>query len=188
MFKNIDGTWNKDFIFKVLFAIELALLPMLISVKLLSLVWGMVLVVVLIMVIKLIMLLIKDQTNKNHIYFDAIGNAIVLPFSMIAFACFGYLEFPLAITTSIFVIAEEYVRVYFYLKPNRHFVDSLNFACEMFMFLVLGSMIVIEFGTIMFKIAVVTLLISCVLLVAIQGYHFVYYYVFKKNKKTRKRK
>ena len=54
----------------------------------------------------------------------------------------------------------------------------------MFMFLVLGSMIVIEFGTIMFKIAVVTLLISCVLLVAIQGYHFVYYYVFKKNKKT----
>lgn len=186
MLRNIDGSWNKDMIFKILFAIEIAFLPMIVSARVMMTNAWVVVFLSIVVVAKLAMVLLKDQSNHTHVYLDSIGNAIVLSFVMIAFACMGYINIALAIVASVFVALEEALRIFFFYKPNKQYIDALNFACEMFMYLVLGGGLVVFIAETLLLIGVIALLISCVVIVAIQGYNFVYYYLLKKNKKYKK--
>lgn len=186
MLRNFDGTWNKDLIFKILFALEVALMPMIIAANILMPNGWVIAFLVVVIVAKLCMVLLKDQANNMHVYLDALGNAIVMCFTLITFACFGYLNIGVAIATSILVVLEELARVFFFYKPNKPYIDALNFACEMFIYLSLGGMLIVFWTDMLLKIATIALLMCTAIIVAIQGFNFVYFYLIKKNKKVKK--
>lgn len=188
MLRNFDGSWNKDLIYKILFAIEVALLPMLISAHILMPRACEIVFLTIIIVAKLCMILLKDQANHIHIYLDALGNVIVFGFTLMTFAFYGYLNIWLAVGASILVVLEELARVFFFYKHNKQYIDALNFAIEMFMYLTLGGMIIVFWTNVLLKIAVIALLISCLVVVLIQGFNFVYYYLIRKNKKDKRAK
>lgn len=179
------GLDKKDLLFKIMFAIEIAMLPMLVGCKLMFEDWTMGIAVTLILLAKLVMIIIKNPADNLHIYLDAIGNATVLCFCVISFCCFGYINIALtAVVCSLFVL-EEVIRVYFFFKPNNQMVDGLNFAIELFMFVTLASLLLVSVNTLVLKVSVVALIISCALLIGIQGYKFVYYYVINNQNKKR---
>lgn len=185
MLRNFDGSWNKDLIFKILFALEVALMPMIIAANMMAPAGWVIAFLSIVILAKLCMVLLKDQANHWHVYFDAIGNAIVMCFTLITFACFGYLNIWLAVATSILVVLEELARVFFFYKPNKSYIDALNFAFEMFMYLTLGGMIIVFWTNMLLKIATVALLFCSAVIVLIQGFNFVYFYLINKNKKVK---
>lgn len=186
MLRNFDGSWNKDLIFKILFAIEVAFLPMILSAHFMMNRAWMIVFLSVVIAAKLAMVLLKDPANHSHIYLDAIGNTVVVGFVIITLAGLGYLNLPLAISTTIVVAIEELARVYFFYKPNKQYIDALNFASEMFMYLVLGGALVVFWTKMLVLIGTIALLMCSAVIVVIQGYNFVYYYWLKKNKRTKK--
>ena len=179
------GLDKRDLLFKVMFAIEIAMLPMLIGFKLMFEDWMMMFAIILLLAAKLVMIIIKNPADNMHIYLDAIGNSIVLCFCLISFCCFGYLNVALtAVVCSLFVV-EEAIRVYFFFKPNNQMVEGLNFAIELFMFITLASLLLVTINTLVLKVSVVALIISCAILIGIQGYKYIYYYVINNQNKKR---
>ncbi|MBQ8431159.1 MAG: hypothetical protein IJX26_04415 [Clostridia bacterium] len=176
---------NKSFLFKIMFAIEIALLPIIISAKMIMPELALSVVVGLILVAKLVMVVIKNPGSTMDIYLDAIGNGIVIVFCLITAACYDYINLVLAIITSVVFVLEEVLRVYFYYKPNNQLVDALNFAVELFIFVTLSSFMMINISNLMLQISTIALLIASAFLVGIQTYKFLYYYVFKKNKRNK---
>lgn len=182
MFRNPDGTFNKDFLFKIFFAIEVSFLPLIIASKILLPVWAMSIFVGAIVLAKLGMLILKNPADNMHLYLDEGGATVVIVFTLITYACYGYINVALAVVTACVFALEQLAKVYFYFKPNSQVVDALNFAVEMFVFLMLCALFFVEYNTTVVTIALISLLISSCALVAVQGYKFVYYYIIKGDK------
>lgn len=183
MFKTEDGKLNKDFIFKILFSLEVCLLPMIISAKILMPDWTMAIFVGVIILVRLVMIFFKMPANYKHIILDGVGNVIVLTFALITYCCYAYISVPLTVLTCVFFALEEIIKVYFYYKPNSQLVEALIFSVEMFNFVVLASLTLVEFTTTTLTVGAIALTIATVALCIIQGYNFFYFYVFKKDKK-----
>ena len=131
------------------------------------------------------MIVTKNPLANSHIYLDAIGNCIMVCFCLITFCCFGYINIAVtAIACSVFVI-EEIARVYFFFKPNNQMVEGLNFANELFLFLTIASLLMVEINTTVLLVSAIALIISSSMLVIIQGYKFIYYYVINNQNKKR---
>lgn len=178
---------NKENLFKLMFALEIALLPMIISAKLMMPDWCIALFVGMIVVAKLVMIVVKNPANNMQLYLDAIGNVVVIVAGFIIFTCFGYVNLVMSILACVFIVTEEFVRVVFYFKPNNQLIDALNFSCEMFIFLSLAGMLVAPFNAVILEVAVVALVINAIVLTVIQGYRYIYYYVIRKNKRSKRK-
>ena len=74
---------KKEMIYKMLFALQIALLPMILSAKIMMPKWCITFFVALIVVVKLAMLLLKNPGNNYELYLEAIGNSIVMVFTFI---------------------------------------------------------------------------------------------------------
>lgn len=183
MFRTENGKINKDFIFKILFSLEICLLPIIISAKIIMPKWTMAIFVGAILLVKLVMIFFKMPANYKHILLDSIGNVIVICFCLITYCCYDYINIPLTVLACVVFAIEEVLKVYFYYKPNSQIVEALIFAVEMFVFVVLACLMMVELTTKTLTIGVISLIIASLALCIIQGYNFFYFYVFKKDKK-----
>lgn len=181
----LDKLNKKDFLFKIMFAIEIAMLPMIIASKLSFPDWVMYSVITVLLVAKLAMIILKNPAENLHIYLDAIGNAVVLCFCLITFCCYGYIHVGLvAVACSLFVL-QEVAKVYFFFKPNNQMVEGLNFANELFMFITIASLLVVSINTMVLQVSVIALIIASALIIGIQGYKYIYYYVINNQNKKK---
>lgn len=181
----LDKINKKDFLFKVMFALEVALLPLILAAKLSFPDWLMYGSITALLIVKLVMTMIKNPSENMHIYLDSIGNVVVLCFCLITFCCFGYVNIALtAMVCSLFAL-QEVAKVYFFFKPNNQMVEGLNFANELFLFVTIASLLMIEINTLILTVSVIALIIASALLVCIQGYKFIYYYVINNQNKKR---
>ena len=177
---------KKELYYKLLFTLSIALIPMIISAKLIMPSWCISLFVSIIVVCKLGMLVIKNPNNNLECYLEAINNVVVVIATVIIFVCFGWANLIFAIICSVFILSEEFLKIVFRFKPNSQLIEALNFSCEMFIYLTLGAMIVAPFNALMLDIALVALMINVVVLTLLQGYNYFHYYLIKKNKPTSK--
>ena len=183
MFKDENGKLNKDLIFKILFSLEICLLPMIISARILMPNFAMAIFVGAIVVTKIFMIFMKMPANYKHIIIDGIGNVVVMCFVLITYCCYNYINVPLTVITCVLFTLEEILKVYFYYKPNNQLVESLIFSVEMFVFVILLCLMFVELTTVTLRVAVIAMIIATLCLDLIQGYNFFYFYVFKKTKR-----
>jgi len=181
----LDKLNRKDLLFKIMFAIEIAMLPIIIASRLIFPSWVMYAVITVLLLAKLGMIILKNPAENMHIYLDAIGNVVVLCFCLITFCCYGYINVALvAVACSLFVL-EEVIKVYFFFKPNNQMVEGLNFANELFMFITISSLLLVSVNEMVLQVSVIALIIACALIVCIQGYKFIYYYVINNQNKKK---
>lgn len=186
MFKDEYGILNKNFIFKILFALEIACLPLIISMRILVSPHAMAIFVGVIIAIKIAMMVIKNPANVNQLYLDAVGNIVVVLFVLITYSCYGYINVPLTVICCVLFVLEEIFRVFFFYKPNNQVVDSLMYATELFIFVILSTLLMATVNGMPLKIAVIAMILSCAILTIIQGHNFIYYYVIKKERHIKK--
>ena len=109
----------------------------------------------------------------------------MVDFLLIAYACLGFIPVVLTVLGAVLFTLEEIIKVYFFYKPNKEFVSALNFTVEMFMFLTISALMFVTVNDFTVQVALVALIIASALVVAIQTYNFVYYYIIKKNKRSK---
>ena len=181
----LDKIAKRDILFKLMIAIEIAMLPLVLAAKLMDNKWLLYTAMVLILASKMFMILLKNPASNTHLYLDAICNTIVLTTCLIVFCCYSHIHVALiCIVCPIFAL-EEAVKVYFYYKPNNQIIEGLNFVNELFMFITLSALMLVDVNQLVLTVSVVALIISSLCLVCVQGYKFVYYYILKNQNKKR---
>lgn len=183
-----DKTLDKDLLYKMLFALELAFLPFFLATKFIMPQIMMTIVLGIIVAIRLVMVLLKDNTKKTHIYLDVIGSFIVVLFLTIAFCAFGKLNLILAILIIAFYAIEELLKLFFFNRPNNTAVEWLHFSVELLSYVLLASMMMANYTTIVLFGASLLFVVISALVDVIQGYNYFYFYVFKKEKSVEAKK
>lgn len=181
----LDKITKRDILFKIMFALQLAMLPLIIAFRLMFNNWCVAGVISVILIAKLVMIVVKNPADNKHLYLDAVANFVVLTFCLITFCCYNYINVALTCVVCSFFLLEEIAKIYFFYKPNNQIVEGLNFACELFLFTTISSLLLVEVNSLVLTVSSVALLISCLFLVAIQGYKFVYYYIINNQNKKR---
>lgn len=175
-----------DMRYKVLFAIQLAILPLIISFKLILGAWAMFIPLILIVMCKVAMMFLKNRANIMHHILEAIGDTAIIVFLAIYFNVLGYVPLWLCVLVSILVVAYEVGNVYFYSKPLPDMIESLDFCFVAFIFATLISATFITITDVVTKVALIAIMLTSAIVVAYKIYRFLNYYIINRESKTSK--
>ncbi len=181
--------------YRGLFAVQLALLPLIIAFNLLLAEWAMAIPLALLVVCRLIMGFVKNRASLSEHIIQVIGDALTLGFVAIYFAYLGYIPTWLAVVDCVLVALYEVANAYFFCKPMPDFIDALDFCFLAFIFTTLISLTFVFKVDAVAKVSFLAIMITSAIVVAYKVYRFFNYYIinrkskFAKNQeKTEKRK
>ncbi len=172
---------KKDVYLKILFAIELALLPLTIFAKIYMPSWAISVFVAIILICKIFRELFKDKQEKSNLIICSIANIATALTLLILFMNLGYLSKLVGIITIIAIVTEiacEYIMFY---NTLPEFVESVAYCNIMFQCLVLLAMTFAYANSTILTVAC----IACTLTSAVFIVYTVVYLVKNMPKKSR---
>ncbi len=173
---------RNDTFYKILFAVELALLPLVFAANLLLPMWTVGLFITGILVTKIWMVLFRDKENKVHTIINAIGGALEISTLVIFFTSIDLIEsVVLSVFIVVFVVLLNVFRIALVDSNMPEIIDAVDACFTIFEFLaliafVLISLIVVELTTVILNISTFALLLTSAVSVV-----YKVFYVFKIN-------
>ena len=173
---------RNDTFYKILFAIEIALLPLVIAANLLLPMWTVSLFIVGILVAKIWMALFKDKENRVHSIINSIGGALEISTLVIFFTSESLIEsVVLTVFVVIFVVLFNVFKVVLFNSKMPELIDAVDACFAIFEFLalvafILISLVVVEFTSVVLNISMFALLLTSAVSVL-----YKLFYVFKTN-------
>ena len=128
-------TKNNTF-FKILFAIELALLPMVFFAQMFLPNWSMGLFVAGILVAKIWVELFKNKTLSNTVI-NAIGNIVVFSTLLIFFMSLGLINVVLGVFALVFIVLTNIFNIALYSRALPETIEAVDFCYTLFEILTL---------------------------------------------------
>ena len=172
--------------YRGLFAVQVALLPLIIAFNLLVDEWAMVIPLGLLVVCRLIMAFVKNRASLSEHIIQAIGDALTLGFIGIYFAYLGYIPTWLAVVDCVLVVLYEIANAYFFCKPMPDFIDALDFCFVAFIFITLISLTFVFKIDAVAKVSFLAIMITSAIVVAYKVYRFFNYYIINRKSKFAK--
>ena len=172
---------KNDTFFKILFAIELALLPMTIFAYLFLPEWSMGLFVAGILLSKIWIELFKNRASRTHEVIDVIGDVLVLGTLLIFFACNHIIHVALVSVVLVFVVLFNLFRILFFNKSMPDFIDAVDYCYMLFVVLTLISFTFVVFHTLVARIGLFAVLLTTVVSVCYKIYYSFRYTALKQN-------
>jgi len=171
---------RNDTFYKILFAIQLALLPLTMSAYFLLPVWSIALFVVSIVVVKIWMELFKNKEDRVHALIGGIGNALTISTLVIFFTVQGFIEsVALCVFVVIFVVLINFFRVFLFNSAMPEMVDAVDACNNIFDYLTLITLAVVAFRAVNTTIMFVNIALFALLLTAVVSVAYKIYYIFK---------
>ena len=165
---------RNDTFFKILFAIEVALLPLVIAANLLFPFWSVGLFIASILIVKIWMELFKNKTDFSHIIINAVGNVLTISTLAIFFNVLGYISLVLTILVVILAILANVFKVVFFNKQMPEMIQAVDTCHMMFEYLVITGFALLLYYGLINDIALFAMLLTSAVSV---GYKV--YYLFK---------
>ena len=165
---------RNDTFFKILFAIEIALLPLVMAAYILMPTWTVGLFIAGILVAKIWIELFKNKEDKTHVIINVIGNSLIISTLAIFFAVKGYINVVACVFIVIFALAFNAFKVCLNGRIMPEFIDAVDSCYMMFECLFLAGLTFVVFHDLVTKIALFALLLTAVVSVA-----YKLFYVFK---------
>lgn len=165
-------TKNNTF-FKILFAIELALLPMVIFAQLFLPEWGIGLFVAGVLLAKIWMELFNDKTFLSAIII-AIGNVLVFAVLLILFMATKQINLVLGIFTLVFIVITNVLKVVLFSKTINDTIQAVDYCYVLFECITLIGLAIMSFFSIVTTIGLFAVLLTSVVSVA-----YKIFYIFK---------
>lgn len=179
---------RNDTFFKILFAIELALLPMVFFAQMLLPDWSMGLFVAGILVAKIWVELFKNKTFA-HTLINAIGSIVVFSTLLIFFMSLGLINVVLGIFAVVFIVLTNIFKVVLHNKAMPETIEAIDFCYTLFEILTLVAFTFLVFYSLITSIGLFAILLTAVVSVAYKVFYvFKYMDVFGKLKKLFRRK
>ena len=131
---------RNDGFFKILFAIELALIPMVIFAHLYLETWAMALILGAVAVTKLWREIFKDKDNKAHSVISIIASLCEFVVLITYFATEGVLLLPLAISAAVIIVLFNILKFVFIGINMNDTIEAVDFCIIIFEFLTLVAL------------------------------------------------
>ena len=180
---------RNDTFFKILFAIEIALLPLVMAAYILMPDWTVGLFIAGVLAAKIWLELFKNNDDKTHQIIMMIGNILTISTLVIFFMVEGYIT--VALGTSVVILCVLFGLLKFFMKDNTmpEIVEAVDTCYMLFECLLLIGLTFVVFHELVTTIALFTLLLTSAVSVGYKVYHaFKYNRVFDKIKNLFRRK
>ena len=172
---------KNDTFFKILFAIELALLPMTIFAYLFLPEWSMGLFVAGILLSKIWIELFKNRASRAHEIIDSVGDVLVLGTLLIFLTCNHHIHVALICFVLVFVVFFNLFKIFFFNKSMPDFIDAVDYCYMLFVVLTLISLTFVVFNALVANIALFAVLLTTVVSVGYKIYYSFRYTALKQN-------
>ena len=172
--------------YRGLFAVELALLPLMIAFKLIIGTWAVCIPLLLLAVCRGVMIFVKNKAKLSDHIIECVGDTIVLGFLAIYFAVLGFIPTWLSVIVCILLPLYELASVYFYAKPMNEIIEALDFCFLSFVFTTIVSLSFVIKVDVVAKVSFIALMLTMVIVVAYKLYRFLNYYIINRKSKFQK--
>lgn len=184
---------RNDRFFKLLFAIELALLPLVMAsfifTKNSELNWVPGLIVAGVLVVAIWLELFKNKQDRVHLIINAISSVLTTSSLTIFFAVYNYINVTLCVFVVLFAILMNVLKVVLHDKILPDMVNAIDSCYVLFECLLLVGLCFVVFHTLVTDIALFALLLTSVVSVSYKLFYVARYYsVFERIKNLFRRK
>ncbi len=153
---------RNDTFFKILFTIELALIPLAMSAYYLLPIWTVGLFIAGILVAKIWIELFKNKEDKMHILLNSVANVLTISALVIFFAIYNYINVVLCVFVVVLAVLMNLFKVLMQNKPMPEMIDAVDACYMLFECLTLISFTFIIFYQLIADIALFALLLTSV--------------------------
>ena len=162
--------------FKILFAIELAILQIVMASYILMPTWTVGLFIAGVLVAKIWIELFKNKEYKSHIIINAIGNALTISTLVIFFTVQNYISVVLCVFVVIFAVLMNVLKVVLNEKSMLEMIDAVDTCYMLFECLLLIALTFVIFSQLVTNIALFALLLTSVISVLYKLFYLCKYY------------
>lgn len=168
---------RNDLLYKIIFAIELALLPIVLFAYVMEAfpLWSTGIFVGGIFGCRVWMEILTNRTDKTHVIINAIGSAITISTLSIFFAAIDLISVALVVFVVIFTILGALLRVVLFGKNVSETIDAVDFCNMLFECALLGVMAFITANVLFTNIALFAVLLTSIVAVAYKLFFVVKY-------------
>ena len=164
---------RNDTFYKILFAIQLALIPLVLAAYYLMEDWTVGLFIAASLGVKIWLELFRTRENITNKIISAVGNVLTLATLIIFFAAQGYLSVVLCVFAVIFVILMNILSVCLHGKTMPETIEAVDFCYMLFECFVLVGMTFVVFNQLVTNIGLFAILLTAVVSVAYKVYYVV---------------
>lgn len=181
---------KNDIFFKILFAIEVALLPaVMASYIMIDQSWVVGMFIAGVLVVKIWMELFKNKEMRSHAIINAIGNVLTISSLVIFFTVYGYINLVLCVFVVIMAVLMNLLKVVMYGANIPEMIEAVDSCYMLFECLALIALTFLVFYDLVTNIALFALLLTSAVSVLYRLLHICKYNdVFGKIKNLFRRK
>ena len=164
---------RNDTFFKILFAIEIALVPLVMAAYILMPSWSVGLFVAGVLVSKIWIELFKNKEDRIHVLINLIGNVLTICPLVIFFTAQGYINVVLCVFIVIFAVLVNVFKPVLFGSVMPEMVDAVDACYMLFECLTLIGLGLIALYSLVADIALFALLLTAVVSVAYKIYYVI---------------
>ena len=153
---------RNDTFFKILFAIEVALLPLVMAADTMMPTWSVGLFIAGVLVAKIWMEIFKNKEDRAHVIINSIGNILTISSLVIFFAVKNYVNYVLCGFIVVFVILMNLFRILLHGKAMPEMIEAVDTCHVLFECLTVAGLAVIVLNSLMADIALFALLLTAI--------------------------
>lgn len=162
---------RNDTFFKILFAIEIALLPLAMAAYILMPVWTVGVFIAGVLVAKIWLELFRDKENISHKVILAIGNALTISTLVIFFTVYGYINLAMCIVVVILAILFNVLKILMSKDVMPEIIDAVDSCYMLFECLTLIALAFVVFYELTTNIALFALVLTAATSVVYRIYY-----------------
>ncbi|MBO5954417.1 MAG: hypothetical protein J6Q13_00430 [Clostridia bacterium] len=166
---------RNDTFFKILFAIEIALLPLVMASYILMPTWSVGLFVAAVLIVKIWLELFKNKEDKAHNIIMAIGNTLVVSSLVIFFTVNSLINVAMCVAVVILTVLMNLLKAFMNDTVMPEMISAVDTCYMLFECLLLVGLTFIIFSSLISNIALFALLLTAGVSVAYKLYHLVRY-------------
>ena len=174
--------------YRGLFAVELALLPLMVAFKLIVGTWAVCIPLLLLAGCRAVMIFVKNKAKMEDHIIECVGDAIVLGFLAIYFAVLGFIPNWLSILVCVLLPLYQLANVYFYAKPMNEIIEALDFCFLTFVFTTIISLSFVMAIDVVAKVSFIAIMLTMAIVIIYKLYRFARYYVISRKSKFQKQR
>ncbi len=168
---------RNDIFYKILFAISIALLPIVIFAYLYLPEWSVSLIIAAILLCKIWIELFRDKTSFQHIIIDSVASILIFTTLLIFFAVIDKINLALAIVTIVLIVFANIYKIVFFKKSMPEFIDAVDYCYMLFECLTLVAFTFLIYYSLVTNIGLVAIILTTGVSVC-----YKIYYTFKYTK------
>ena len=153
---------RNDTLFKILFTLQIGLLPLAMASYLLFPIWSVGVFVAGILVSKIWIELFKNKEERTHIILNAIASILTISSLVIFFTVYHYINVVLCVFVVIFVVLTNIYKVVMFNKSMPEMIEAVDSCYMLFECLVLIGFTFVVFYQLVSEIALFAILLTAV--------------------------